>query len=123
MEGMNAIFQGINALSAMESRQKQNQIADFQLQEAQRVNAEKAALSKNYDAMAQAFQQNGGNLDALAPSESLEAASRSLLRTIRARVEEVYSHDRWEILDVTRDLREQRATWNREIKKQRRKTG
>ena len=67
MEGMNAIFQGINALSAMESRQKQNQIADFQLQEAQRVNAEKAALSKNYDAMAQAFQQNGGNLDALAP--------------------------------------------------------
>jgi hypothetical protein len=63
------------------------------------------------------------DLDALAPSESLEAASRSLLRTIRARVEEVYSHDRWEILDVTRDLREQRATWNREIKKQRRKTG
>ena len=67
MEGMNQILYGINALGAMEHRQKQSALADMQMQQVQRDNAEKAAVSAKYNTMAEAFKQSGGDINALAP--------------------------------------------------------
>lgn len=61
------ISQAIGMLGQQDVQRKQKAVYDTQLQATQQKVAEDAAISQNYDALARAFRESGGNLDALAP--------------------------------------------------------
>lgn len=71
------INQGIGMLQAQDRVQAQTQLADEQLKSVQTDNAKKAAVSQQYTAMAEAFRQNGGDIDALAPMVKDEASTKA----------------------------------------------
>ena len=61
------ISQAIGMLGQQDVQRKQKAYYDTQLQATQQKVAEEAAISQNYNALAQTFHQSGGNIDALAP--------------------------------------------------------
>lgn len=64
--GWNEINQSIGMLRQQDSHNRQKAVYDAQLQGQQQENAERAAISQQYNALAQAFQQSGRDLDKVA---------------------------------------------------------
>lgn len=79
--------------------------------------SESAHVPVLYEEMWDEFRGLRDDLAVLEGNAETAAGTHDLLRTIRARVEDVYRHDRWDILDMTADLRDQRTMWKRHLKK------
>jgi hypothetical protein len=77
MTTVSDISQGINALYQQDTRRAQKAVYDEQLRGVQAENAQRSAVGQQYTAMVDAFRQNGGNLDALAPLVKDEAGMKA----------------------------------------------
>lgn len=76
------ISQAIGMLGQQDVQRKQKAYYDTQLQATQQKVAEEAAVSQNYNALAQAFHQSGGNIDALAPMVKDGASMQAMAKFV-----------------------------------------
>jgi hypothetical protein len=77
MASVGEISQLINGLQVQDVRRSQKAVHDEQLRGIEAANAEHAAVGQQYTAMVQAFRDNGGNIDALAPMVRDQASMKA----------------------------------------------